>query len=301
MEALIEEEQQLLTPPSQMDAILSLLDDPDPVVQDAIRARLLELGDTAAPALRLASASDDDLVRLNADAALREIGLGRFRAEIEDVIDSHPSGDDIDLEQAAFAIALLRYPEMRRIDYTRQLDTMASMLDDRLRGCDNGYMVVRELNSYLIDQLGFQGCRRDHDNFYDPENSYMNRVMERRIGIPVTLSVIYILLGQRLRLPLFGVGIPTKYMLKYRSSREEFFINPFDGGKILNYSDCRRYLREVNVPYKPEYLEPISNRQTVARMMRNLAEIYQKSEPAITAELDRAIAALMRGEGREEG
>jgi len=298
MDMLIAEDQPLIAPPSQMEAILSLLDDPDPVVQGAIRARLLEIGDVAAPALRVSSISTDELVRQNAEDALREIGLAKFRAEFDRMIAAQPADADIDLEQGAFLIALLRYPEMRMPDYREQLDTMAAMLDEQLRGCDSGYMVVREINAYLIDQLGYQGCRRDHDNFYDPENSYMNRVMERRVGIPVTLSVIYMLLGQRLGLPLFGVGIPTKYMLKYRSSREEFFINPFDGGKILNFSDCRRYLREVNIPYKPEYLEPISNRQTVARMMRNLAEIYQKSEPVFTAELDRAIMVLMRGERR---
>ncbi|MEO5930913.1 MAG: transglutaminase family protein [Candidatus Kapaibacterium sp.] len=284
-------------PSSQMDALLSLLDDPDPIVQRSIRARLMELGDLAAPALRhISSTADDDLARRNAEESLREIGRKKFRVEMGRLAVARDNEDDIDLEHGAFALALLRYPELKLSDYSQQLDTMASMLDDRLRGCDNGYMAVREINRYLVDQLGFRGCRRDDQSFYDPENSFMNRVLERRTGIPVTLSVIYILIGQRLQVPLFGVGIPTNYMVKYRSSHEEFYINPFNGGAILNYSDCRRYLRDVNIEFRQEYFEPVSNRKTVARMMRNLAEIYRKSERETTVELERSIIELLGGE-----
>jgi regulator of sirC expression with transglutaminase-like and TPR domain len=299
MDTLTADVEQVVVPPDpQINAILSLLDDPDPVVQGSIRTRLLELGDVAAPALRRVCAQgEEELARRNAEQNLREIGLRKFQAEMRAIIDEFPDDEDVDLERGAFAIALLRYPELRAAAYMQQLDTMASMLDHRLRGCDNGYMIVREMNHYLYGQLGFQGCRQDRDSYYDPENSFMNRVIDRRIGIPISLSVIYLLIGQRLKLPLHGVGFPARFLVKYRSSTEEFYIDPFNNGSIINYSECRRFLREINIDYRPEYLEPISNRRTVARMMRNLLDIYQQTEPLVAVTLERMIRELT---GEEE-
>lgn len=291
-------EQHVVIPDTQIDAILSLLDDPDPFVQGSIRTRLLELGDLAAPALRRVSLqSDEELARRNAEENLKEIGLRKFVAEMRGIIAEAPAGGDIDLERGAFAVALLRYPELRVSGYIQQLDTMASMLDHRLRGCDNGYMIVREMNHYLFGQLGFQGCRQERESYYDPENSFLNRVIDRRTGIPITLSVVYLLVGQRLGLPLHGVGFPSRFLVKYRSSGEEFFIDPFNNGAIINYSECRRFLRELNVDYRPEYLEPIDNRRTIARMLRNLMDIYQQSEPVTAAKLERMIQEVT-GEGK---
>lgn len=282
---------------SQINAILSLLDDPDPVVQSSIRSRLLELGEVAAPALRRVSlAGDSQFVRANADGMLRDIGLSKFRSEFDLVLSARPYGGDIDLEQGAFAVARLRYPELQIEEFLGQLDGMALLIDERLRGCDNGYMIVREINRYLFQQLGFQGCREDRESYADPENSFMNRVLERRVGIPITLSIVYLLIGQRLNLPLYGIGFPTRYLVKYQSPSEEFYIDSFKGGIIINYSDCRQFLREINVPYRPEFLEPISNAKTIARMLRNLSEIYRQNDPMLSNELERGISLLVGNE-----
>lgn len=285
--------------PPQIGAILSLLDDPDPVVQSTIRARLLELGDLAAPSLRAVLQGDDDVARTAARSTLREIGLRKFRAEMRELMALAGDDGDIDLERGAMAVALVGYPELRPAEYRRQLDTMAAVLDTRLRGCDNGYMVVREINYYLFDQLGFQGCRQDRESYFDPENSFINRVIERRVGIPITLSVVYLLVARRLNLPLYGVGFPARYLAKYRSATEEFFIDPFNAGAIVNYSECRRFLREINVEFRPEFMEPASNRKTVGRMMRNLVDIHRENEPEIAATLQEMITELTGEEGEE--
>ncbi|HVZ40383.1 MAG TPA: transglutaminase-like domain-containing protein [Candidatus Kapabacteria bacterium] len=289
-----------IAPSSQIDAILSLLDDPDPIVQGSIRARLLELGDLAAPALRRVSREgDEELARVNAESTLKEIGLRKFRAEMRDVIAACDEGEDINLERGAFAVALIGYPELRVGEYRQQLDTMAAVLESRLRGCDNGYMVVREFNFYMFEQLGYQGCRQDKASYFDPENSYVNRVMDRRTGIPIALSTVYLLVARRLGLPFQGVGFPARYLVKYRSASEEFFIDPFKNGSVTNYSECRRLLRDLNVEFRPEYLEPVSDRKTVARMMRNLVDIYSESDPVTAHSLQHTIADLVGDEDEE--
>lgn len=282
------------TSSSTIEAILSLLDDPDPVVQTTIRDHLLQLGEEVVPALRTLSQSDAEIsARRNAEENLRAIGRKKFRREFDRISSRLSGGEDIDLESATLTIGYHRYPELNPDDYAQQLDTMASMLEGRVRGCDNGYMVVRELNRYLIDQLGFQGCRQDRQSFYDPDHSCINRVIDRRIGNPVGLSVVYLLIGRRLGIPLQGVGFPSHFLLKYRSFGEEFFVDPFHGGQILNYSDCRRYLSDLEIDYRPEFLEPISNRRIVARIMRNLAETQRGVDPEITRILEDAIDLLL--------
>lgn len=284
---------------SQIDAILSLLDDPDPIVQHSIRGRLLQLGEQAAPALRaLARGDGDELARANADGMLKEIGLMRLRGELRAAMDVAGDGD-IDLERGAFAVARLGYPEFSAEACRSQLDTMAALLESRLQGVDNGYLVAREMNFYLFDQLGYQGCRQDRESYYDPENSFLNRVMERRVGIPISLSLVYVLVGQRLRLPLYGVGFPRRFLVTYRSASEEFFIDPFNSGTVLNYSDCRRMLRDMNVDFRPEFLEPITNRKTVGRMLRNLIDIYRTAHPTSAVGLEEIFRELIPEAGNE--
>jgi regulator of sirC expression with transglutaminase-like and TPR domain len=93
-------------------------------------------------------------------------------------------------------------------------------------------------------------------------------------------------------MPLRGIGFPRHFLVKYHAPGEEFFIDPYNGGMILSYEDCRRYLRIVGVDYNPAFLEPVPNRQIVARMLRNLAEIYRDSSPDLTGEIESAMERL---------
>lgn len=287
---------------THLDAVLSLLDDPDPIVMKSVRKRLLEIGPETAPALRrLAESGDLDIIRSNARDILTEIGLRRFREEIERLIGSQPAGEDIDLEHGAFAVALLRYPDLDIGGYGERLDEMAFTLEWRLRRCPNALIAVREMNRFLVNDLGFRGTPQEQ--YDDPDNSFLNRVIDQRVGIPISLSTFYLLLAERLRMPLRGIGFPRHFLVKYHAPGEEFFIDPYNGGMILSYEDCRRYLRIVGVEYNPAFLEPVGNRQIVARMLRNLAEIYRNTDAELTSELESAIERLLgrKDEEPEEG
>jgi len=277
--------------PLQLNALLSLLDDPEPFVQNSIRARLVEIGDRAVPSLkRMIRESDVAFAVQNAQAVLRQISLQRFQQEIDRIASAQPPEDDIDLEQGVFAVALLGYPDLRVDDYLQQLDTMASRLEYRLRGALSGLLAVKEFNRYLVEELGFHGCRQE--NYYEPDNSYINRVLDRRVGIPISLSAIYLLIARRLGVPLYGIGFPAHFLLKYQSATQEFYVDAFNGGMILSQNDCRRTLRATGVEFNSQYFEPVSNRVIVMRMMRNLAEIYRAEDPELAVELDGAISEI---------
>lgn len=283
-----------MTGTEHIDALFALLDDPDPTVQEAVQRRLVEIGPDVATRLRFSIAwQTDDRARDAALHALTLLGLERFRAAFELTIRRAEGRGDVELEAGVIAVALLGWPELDPVDCSQQLDTMASMIEDRIRRCDNGYMVVREMNRYLIDQLGFRGCPQEPDAYYNPDHSCINRILEERTANPVGLSAIYLLIARRLRIPLFGVGFPSHFLLKYRSLGEEFFVDPFNGGQILSSVDCRRFLQDLEIEYRPTYLDAINNRRVIARIMRNLAEIQNRRNPLIAAELEGAIRMLL--------
>jgi regulator of sirC expression with transglutaminase-like and TPR domain len=288
-----------MTDSSQIEAALSLLDDPDPEVQRSVAAHLARHPDeSVAPLRRLIDTSPEGPLLAGALAVLKMIGVTMFRRELARLLETARRDGEVDLESGVFAICYLRYPEIHLHEYTQQLDTMASLLEVRLQGRLSGLQLVLEINRYLVEELGFHGCRQEV--YYDPENSFMNRVLDRRIGIPISLSVVYLLVAQRLRLPFHGVGFPTHFLIKYQSESEEFFIDPFEGGRILSRGDCMRFLDEIGMLYRPEFLEPISNIMTVTRMMNNLAQIYRQIDPDISVELEAAIVELGEVEKSEE-
>jgi regulator of sirC expression with transglutaminase-like and TPR domain len=133
------------------------------------------------------------------------------------------------------------------------------------------------LNAYLFDEVGVRG---NLDDYYDPRNSYLNDVLRRRLGIPITLSLMFMEVGKRLGVPMVGVGMPGHFLLKH-SEEEHLFIDPFYRGVLLSEEECAQRLRQVtqvSVPWDARFLQPVSNRDIIGRMLRNLKGIYLHHE-----------------------
>jgi regulator of sirC expression with transglutaminase-like and TPR domain len=274
----------------RLTALLALLDDPDPEVQASVRRQLVEIGAAAVPPLRMiVDHGADDHVRLTARRMIRRIGLEQFRRAMRAQI-ARANRDELDLEEAAFAIARVAYPELDSAEYTPQLDAMAAELQGRLRPDHTAMDQVRTMSAYLIEELGYHACRQE--NYYDPENSYVNRVIDRRIGIPISLCAVFLFLARRLSVPLFGVAFPAHFLLKYKSADTEFFVDPFNGGTILDMSQIEETLRAIGIQPSAQFTEPASTRQILMRMIRNLVEIYRATEPDVSAELETAVLLL---------
>ena len=126
------------------------------------------------------------------------------------------------------------------------------------------------MNEYLFQTLRFRGNTRQ---YYDPNNSFLHRVLDDRVGIPISLSVVYLLLGQRLRVPVAGVGLPGHFLVGLRT--EPVFIDCFHEGAMLTEKDCARLLQNHGVEFDRRYLESCSHAQILARMLRNLIAVYE--------------------------
>ena len=181
--------------------------------------------------------------------------------------------EEIGLDCAALVLAATEYPELDIAQETAALDSLAAGAARRLGNLRDPISCLNTLSEYLFDELGFRG---NGDEYYDPRNSYLNEVLVRRLGIPITLSLVYIEAGRRLGMPLLGVGMPGHFIVRHRDV-EDLFVDPFHGGILLTPEECADRMKQVTqteVVWNRRYLAPISNRGFIVRMVRNLKGTY---------------------------
>lgn len=192
----------------------------------------------------------------------------------------------IDLARACLLIAEDAYPGLDVESYVTELERLALRLRARLPQAAGADEKLVALNQFLFEELGYAG---NADDFYDPRNSYLNDVMDRRTGIPLTLSVVYMELGRRIGLPLEGVSFPGHFLVRMRIRGALLVLDPFSGGAPQSEQDLRERLQRVipegasgplpvsELPLE-RFLEPASNRQILARLLRNLKAIYRGAD-----------------------
>ena len=219
----------------------------------------------------------------------------------------------IDLARACLQIAEDAYPGLDVDGYVGEIERFARRLRARIAPDAAAEDRVIALNEFLFDDLGFSG---NADDYYDPRNSYLNEVIDRRRGIPITLSVLYMEIGRRVQLPLEGVSFPGHFLVRLRMRGGTLVLDPFSGGAPQSEADLRERLKRVvprevmgGVPVAglplEQFLEPASNRQILARVLRNLKGVYrEKDRPERLLEvLNRMIiiAPDAAGERRDRG
>src|SRR5256884_7412281 len=196
---------------------------------------------------------------------------------------------DLDLAEAALLIAAEEYPELRPAVYLNQIARMGTELKQRIRAEVEPHRVVEKTNTYMFEELQFKGNREE---YYDPRNSFLNEVLDRRVGIPITLAVLYVAIGERAGLPVRGVGMPGHFLVKYAPATSgEIFIDAFNG-RTLTREECATMLNEMyggGVKMRPALLEPSTKRQILSRILNNLKSLYLSR-----GDLARALSASDR-------
>ena len=192
----------------------------------------------------------------------------------------------IDLAEACLLVAQDAYPQLDVGHYLGEIERMALQLRARMPQAGGAEERIVGLNEFLYDDLGYWG---NTEAYYDPRNSYLNDVIERRTGIPITLSVLYMELGRRIGLPLEGVSFPGHFLVRVRVHGGMLVLDPFAGGAPQSEAELRERLQRVipaeateNVPVAElpleQFLEPASKRQTLSRLLRNLKSIYREAD-----------------------
>ena len=188
--------------------------------------------------------------------------------------------DEIDLGRAALAIATQEYPDLKIDDCLSQLDALGQAVELRMGDEKNPYRIIAALNTVLFKELGFQGNRSE---YYDPKNSFLNDVITRKKGIPISLSVIYMEVARRVGLSLAGVGFPGHFLVKYEDDAVEILIDVFNEGEIRAREDLERMLQQLyrgQVSYQAGFVAALGKRDILRRMLNNLKWIYlERGEP----------------------
>jgi len=196
-----------------------------------------------------------------------------------------------DLVEAALRIARHACADLDVAAYRQRLADMGEEARRRVDPADGPREIVAKINQYLFVEFGLRGNEED---YFDPKNSFINEVLDRKIGIPITLSVIYMSVAEAIPLPLEGVGFPGHFLIRYAGEGDELLIDPFHQGVILSVPDCQDLLDHVYegaVEFRPEFLHPAGRRQILQRMLNNLKGIYLRREdyPNALAIVDRLL------------
>jgi regulator of sirC expression with transglutaminase-like and TPR domain len=180
----------------------------------------------------------------------------------------------IPLAEAALLLACEEYPQLEISPYLDKLDEIAGFVRPKLRSESSPLDTIEAINDVLFGVVGFRG---NTENYNDPRNSFFNDVLERRVGIPITLSAVYLEVARRVSFPLFGVGMPGHFLVKYRKRSEELFLDPFNAGQILTREDCAQRFKDMfgdEKEFSERMLDIVSPRQMLFRMLNNLKTIY---------------------------
>lgn len=271
-------------------ALLKLLADEDEDIADTIKETILAYGAAARPWLESEALSDDPFLRRRIRTLLNFF----LRAETDSRFLSFcmHHGEEFDVEQGVWLISKTRYPEINIEAYEAVLDDWTSRIRAMFGSYSRGESQLAIVNDFVFGELGFKG---NENQYYDPENSYLNRVMDRRLGNPISLCLIYLLLGRRLAMPITGIGFPGHFLCRYQSSKEEYYIDAFNGGKLLSKTQCTIYLQQNGLGVKNGYLVPISARRILLRICANLHQTYlqlEKSDEAVRVQ--RYLVALAK-------
>jgi len=194
------------------------------------------------------------------------------------------------LAEVALLIATVEYPEIDVPHYLQRLEQLADTVAARAQGFSSPLDRVTELNLFLFEDQGFGA---NADNYYDPRNSFFNQVLDRRLGIPITLSILYMEVGKRLSLGLQGVSFPGRFLVKFAHAQGEIVLDPFAGGVSLGLTDLEALLKSSfgeahgQLPPLGQLLAAAGKKDILVRLLRNLKSIYLH-----TSQTPKALAML---------
>ena len=264
----------------QISFLIKLLTDRDEFVRNRVQEQLIDLGEDALPFLEIAVRGGDDDLRIQANSVIQSI-LPQKLAEKFRQLAQKGLGQDIDLETGMMLIMEFGYPNSDPEEFRQKLDELAQNFADILNPEAEPPEIVAAFTHFLFQQKGFKGNKDDYQN---PDNSFLNKVLDNQTGLPITLSAICVLLAKRLHLPIVGVGMPGHYIVKYSLPIEPIYFDPFHQGRLLTKKECIQIVEQFGHSFEEHFLSQATQRETLIRMLNNLIQVYKKSNETKKAE-----------------
>lgn len=254
----------------ELDALVSLLDDTDREVKNHVRDKIISLGSEIIPFLekKWETSFNPDIQK-----EIEELVHDLQFTQLKERLSEWKKSPEQDLLTGLWIINTYQYPDLEFDKLNADMhqiyfDVWTAFKNDLLP-----YEQIRIINGILFGQLRFSANTK---NFHSPGNSMLSNVLETKKGNPISLCTIYLLVAQKLGLPVYGVNLPNLFVLTYKSKDITFYINAFNKGIIFSKQDIINYLDHLKIEHRPEFFEPCSNLDIISRSLRNLMVAFEK-------------------------
>jgi regulator of sirC expression with transglutaminase-like and TPR domain len=261
---------------SQINALISLLEDPDKEIFSYVKEKLIELGPISLPMLEIAWESNfDSIIQERAELIIGEIQFNNSEVKLKNWIKS----DHKDLLEAWLILSNYQYPDLDVSTISNKLDDLANQIKSEMKENDKPIEKVMKMNKVLFKYEKFKGNFR---NYHSPENSFINDVLTTKKGNPLSISLLYIILSQKLNLPIRGVNLPKHFIAAYISDEltdidpVQFYINPFSLGAIITRKDVEFFLTKENIKHHSQYFTACGNKEIIKRIVNNLLYSFSR-------------------------
>ena len=272
-----------------------MIDDRDQFVRDRVRDQLIEVGEDAIPFLEIMAKTADPEKKAKALEIIQAIFPKQLQKQFSHLVQNSSPGH-WDLEAGVILLSKFGCPREDANSISLALDQLATEASNQVKNKRSPEEAVKALTHFIFVEKEFRG---NSTNFFDPNNTYFSQMLKHKRGIPITLSALCVFVGQRLGLPIVGVGLPGHYIAKYDSLSQPIYFDPFEKGQILSQADCAKLVEKMGYHFEEHYLVTATNRETLTRMMNNLIVIYNKNSQLEKANhLTNFIEVLTRGPKR---
>ena len=275
---------QTITNSTELAALIRLVEDPDPAIFGHVKDKLIGFGNSIVPTLEYSwhqTASEQEYQQ-RIQGIIQEIRTNEIKSDLE----KWKASSNRDLLKGTLIISRLQFPDVNETLVEEELEKIKQKVWLEINDDNTAFEIVKIFNHVLFDLCGFESSK---NNFYSPQNSFINTVLESKKGNPLSLSILYSVIAQRLQIPIYGVNLPNHFvlgfvdefrtlkMLGFKDDRNVlFYINPFSKGRIFDHNEIENYLRSLNLPFERDYFEPCSNTEILKRMLTNLSYAYTK-------------------------
>jgi regulator of sirC expression with transglutaminase-like and TPR domain len=253
----------------EIKALLSLLDDNDSEVFNHVEDKIISMGEVMIPFLEHEWESNfNPHVQKRIEDLIHSLQLSAFKQRLQDWKDNETPN----LLKGLWAVATYQYPDLDYKKLKKDVDKIYYEAWLTHRPYASPFDQVKNLNQIIFDKFSFT---RNVQNPNTPSNSMINIVVESKRGNPIALCIVYMLVAQRLKMPVFGVNLPNLFVLTYKSDETQFYINAFNRGMIFSRTDIDDYIAKLNIPTNTIFYEPCQHLDIVLRVLRNLTMSFE--------------------------
>lgn len=254
----------------EIKALVSLLDDDDRAIVTQVEEKIISLGNTVIPYLESEWENNfNPVIQKKLEELIHILQFDSLKNRLLE----WKEGGYADLLEGMWLVASYQYPDQEITKLRDEIEKIFGEAREEVRTNVHPYDQVKQLNNVIFMKHKFSANTK---NFHSPSNSMLNVVFETRKGNPISLCVIYLLVAQRLGLPVYGVNLPNLFILTYKTEEIQFYINAFNKGIIFSRADLENYVSHLNINPIKIFFEPCENLDIVKRVFRNLMVSYEK-------------------------